>query len=328
MDRWERCYNKSWQGLIVPEAFSHPAKFSRGLIYRIYQHAKEKGWVKPGNWVLDPFGGVALGGLEALEMGFNWIGVELEEKFVKLGEQNIELWQRQFKDWPNLGMARIVQGNSRNLKAVIKKADIVINSPPFQLGTPTAGDPNYAWKFHGDQSTYGHTPGNLANMKESSIDAVISSPPYEGCGAQNQGGQQRGGCKNLMTEKGDHYNRSNPSNLGNTTNDSFWSASRKIVQQCFDLLKPGGHAIWVTKDYVKNKKRVPFSDRWLALCESVGFGLVCRHQAMLVENYGIQTTIMGEDEKITTERKSFFRRLAEKKGSPRIDYEDVICLKK
>lgn len=30
----------------------------------------------------------------------------------------------------------------------------------------------------------------------------------------------------------------------------------------------------------------------------------------------------------TTERKSFFRRLAEKKGSPAIDWEDVICVVK
>lgn len=89
----------------------------------------------------------------------------------------------------------------------------------------------------------------------------------------------------------------------------------------------GGMAIWVTKDYIKKGRRVPFSDRWLALCESVGFKLVCRHQAMLVKDHGTQITIDGE-EKITTERKSFFRRLAESKGSPRIDWEDVICLEK
>lgn len=52
------------------------------------------------------------------------------------------------------------------------------------------------------------------------------------------------------------------------------------------------------------------------------------HQAMLVENHGTKTSLMGVDEEINTERKSFFRRLAEKKGSPRIDFEDVICLRK
>ena len=32
--------------------------------------------------------------------------------------------------------------------------------------------------------------------------------------------------------------------------------------------------------------------------------------------------------KVSTSRKSFFRRLAEAKGSPAIDFEDVLCLVK
>lgn len=51
IDQWHGCYDDGWQGSIVPEAFSHPAKFSRGLIHRIYQHAKEMGWVKSGDWI-------------------------------------------------------------------------------------------------------------------------------------------------------------------------------------------------------------------------------------------------------------------------------------
>jgi len=120
----------------------------------------------------------------------------------------------------------------------------------------------------------------------------------------------------------------NKENLGNSSGDTFWEASLKILHGCYAFLKPGGHAIWVCKDYVKAGKRVPFSDHWLALCELVGFKLVCRHQAMLVEHHGWQMTTGGGIEEINTERKSFFRRLAEKKGSPRIDHEDVLCFVK
>ena len=49
---------------------------------------------------------------------------------------------------------------------------------------------------------------------------------------------------------------------------------------------------------------------------------------MLVKNHGEQETIWDGTEQITTARKSFFRRLAEKKGSPKIDWEDVICLER
>jgi hypothetical protein len=47
IDQWQSSYDDGWQGDIVPEAFSHPAKFSRGLIHRIYQHAKDMGWGSP-----------------------------------------------------------------------------------------------------------------------------------------------------------------------------------------------------------------------------------------------------------------------------------------
>ena len=274
-DIWESCYDDNWSGSIVPDAFSHPAKFSRGLIHRIYQHAKEMGWVKSGDWVLDPFGGVALGGLDAMGMGLNWIGVELEEKFVKLGEQNIELWQRQLKGWSNLGTARIIQGDSRNLKFYLAKfigtPNLVISSPPYE------------------HRSYEGMSDSFAEWRE--IQGRDNSKP---------------GAQGIV--KG--YGKSDGQLAG--SGDTFWSASLEIVQQCYDLLKSNGHAIWVCKDYVKAKKRVSFSDRWLALCESVGFKLVCRHQAMLKKDYG-QIHWINEQIKLIKERKSFFRRNVEDK---------------
>jgi hypothetical protein len=109
--------------------------------------------------------------------------------------------------------------------------------------------------------------------------------------------------------------------------DTFWSAAREIVAQCHQILRPGGHAIWITKDFVRKGKRVPFSDQWQALCEAQGFRLVCRHRAMLVKHHGSQDTIFGDVEHVITERKSFFRRLHEKRpGAVKIDWEDVLCL--
>jgi hypothetical protein len=177
-------------------------------------------------------------------------------------------------------------------------------------------------------------------MKEGDISAVISSPPWEA--QMNQGGAGTSGIiQKIASQTGRDPNKparrimsqskqwpETEGQIGNSSGETFWTASREIVQGCYDLLKPGGHAIWVCKDYVKKGQRVPFSDRWQTLCESVGFTLVCRHQAMLVENHGTKTNLLGVDEEITTERKSFFRRLAEKKGSPRIDFEDIICLRK
>ena len=50
--KWHKCYDDGWKGIIVPEAFSHPAKMSRGLLERILAHAKEQGWLHSGGEVV------------------------------------------------------------------------------------------------------------------------------------------------------------------------------------------------------------------------------------------------------------------------------------
>lgn len=462
---WNGCYNDGWQGKIVLEAFAHPAKFSRGLIHHIYEHAFEMGWVKAGDYCLDPFSGVALGAVDALAMGLHWVGVELEDRFVKLGEQNIELWRRQLRGWPGLGSARIIQGDSRNLKVSLcgvletinklhtllvidslaenglaaglltqasrrptcvsggksmpkgdreervenrdslhSEIDLVVSSPPYsQSNQDYKSGYKYAKPQGGTaQESYGHTPGNLANMKEGDIDLLVSSPPYadvvksgEGTGAttinkvDHKASSQTSYCHSpgqlaSMPEGFDLIASSPPYegilpgsekaevpgdtkarlkntwgkkrvswyldvskrkrlrngtwpkqvyteqriNLGHNEGDTFWAASKFILQQCYELLRPGGHAIWVTKAYCKKGAIVDFPGRWKALCESVGFKTVCEHRAMLVKEYGDQVCIDGSMDHLETRRISFFRRLAEKKGAPKIEWEMIQCLVK
>ena len=102
---------------------------------------------------------------------------------------------------------------------------------------------------------------------------------------------------------------------------------KNIVEQCYQILKPGGHAIWVVKDFVRNKKRVDFTGDWRRLCESAGFETIHEHHAMLVKE-NVKESLFGHKIVKRKERKSFFRRLAESKGSPRIDYETVLCMRK
>jgi hypothetical protein len=101
IDTWNRCYDSSWNGLIVSEAYSHPAKFSRALIQRIYQHCSEQGWLPPGSTVIDPFGGIAAGAWDAAMHNVQWIGVELEENFNILSHKNILFWMQ--KGWCTCG---------------------------------------------------------------------------------------------------------------------------------------------------------------------------------------------------------------------------------
>jgi len=383
------------------------AKFSRSLIRRIYDHAFAEGWLESGMTALDPFAGVCLGATDATWRGLNWVGVELEPKFVALGQQNLDLWRRKYGSKEGFGSARIIQGDSRKLAEVITGADLICSSLPYasgEKGHPSLGSVNNdAWGTDGRDITrrrgktgeYGETPGQLGAMKEGDFDcvvgsppfmennvnigavgntpsrrqqihdssqrkdsygstegqlaslpegrfeAVISSPPYEGSvNAQSHGidwakvgpstgNRRRGpGTKHEETLRAQLAYGNAEGQLGCESGDTFWSSAREILIQCHTILRLGGHCIWVTKRFVRAGKIVEFSDQWQALCESVGFQLVCRHRAMLVKNHGQQETIFNGTEQIKTERKSFFRRLAERKGSPRIDWEDVLCFER
>lgn len=544
-DQWWDCYDGGWGDELVPEAFAHPAKVAPELSKRIYDHAMQEGWLHEGDTVLDPFGGIAGFALQAMVHGLAWVGVELEEKFVDLGNKNLELWRKRYALWPKLGVAVLLQGDSRKLAEVVGQAAGVVSSPPYSqtgvsdhegqtnalkggkfqgggdkflyadygttpdnlgnLRATTEGfeasisSPPYAestirggkelatvpigtrWanghkSVRKDESGYGSTPGNLGNLHSSpeGFDSVISSPPYaetinatdkthdvkteddrkrilDQTGVRLGGGQlsnkncygcapgqlgsmpagdfdaavssppyaesmdsERNGIdwtkvkkdypgrvmhedRIAMSERhhterrygdtngqlrampsGDFsasvssppyegqmvghgnekesdidrryagflqtsgerltegrargikamvegYGSVDDASLGNSSGDDFWSAARLIVEQTYQVLRPGGHAIWVVKSFVRNKQIVDFPSQWRQLCEACGFVTLHEHHAMLVSQVA-QLTLEGTRK--YKERKSFFRRLAESKGSPKIDFEVVLCMAK
>lgn len=173
------------------------------MIRHIYQHLIDEGWLKPGDVVCDPFSGVALGALHAMKHGLNWVGVELEQKFVDLGQQNIDLWNKRFGRLPGWGHAVILQGDSRRLVEVVGGAGGCVASPPFcqsdmrkggsnlavDKAIRTGRDPNSpSVRSCASPNPYGTDPANLGNMPEGKLaDGCISSPPYAG-GCSHTGG--------------------------------------------------------------------------------------------------------------------------------------------
>lgn len=174
-----------------------PAKYSRALIQRIYQHLTAERWLRAGDTVLDPFGGVALGGLDAGLAGYRWVGVELEPRFIALGQENITLWQRRYGHLPEWITPTVVQGDSRQLQTVLAgQVECCVSSPPYTHNekhdyrvNDEGGrdrDVRRGYRqglrcFRGSE-TYGHMPGQLGRMAEGTLTAAIASPPYaNGC---------------------------------------------------------------------------------------------------------------------------------------------------
>ena len=516
--KWHKLYKQRWQGEIVPEAASHPAKFNRGLIQHIYRHALEEGWIKAGDTILDPFGGVSLGGLDAMMHGLRWVGVEVEPKWVDIGNENIARWNSVYgdivrkpaysNDW---GSAVLLKGDSRYLGKVLrnngdalskinlsvgsppfraqgggggnasggeidsaliarhsagnkslegygsaegnianmddseegfemavgspaygnsqvrdarhlhfderradesidkwetdpgevgygetegqmsnmpadeKGLDMAVSSPPYadipqsggteglkkhgtgltkgerafdeygeeegQMGRmentddgydmsvasppfadvmPTAGDPNYAHKFRGDMSSYGDTEEQMGEMgnTEEGYKMSVSSPPYSEARIGQEAGQEQCGHHDAYGEAEGQLGGMKAGDDKSFEND-FWVASRMVIDGVYQALKPGGHAIWIVKRFVKGGKIVPFPRQWAKVCVAAGFEVVHWHQAMVVEEYAVQKDLFGEIRPAKkVQRKSFFRLLAEAKDAPEINWEDILCCRK
>ena len=96
-----------------------------------------------------------------------------------------------------------------------------------------------------------------------------------------------------------------------------------VIRQTHRLLRDGGIAVWVTKDYVRRGRRVPFSDNWEALCIAAGFRCSGRVQTSLVDSRAEQLDIFGGRHNRDRQHKGQWRRDAEVKGAPVIDHEDV-----
>jgi hypothetical protein len=336
---WHDCYNDTWKGFIIPDAYAHPAKFSRGLITRILSFGLEQGFWTKGQTILDPFAGIGTGGIIAASHSIGWLGVELEPKFVTLASRNFDLHRH---TWQQFGdpLPHILQGDSRYLAQIIQdQAHAVLSSPPysdervseFRNFTSRFGDTKNASKIR--QADYGTTPGQFGAMPQGSLDAAVSSPPYErgigeGCTYRDAEKMARENQRPILQEKRTglaSYGMSN-GQLGQVQGATFWSAARLILLQCHAVLKPSAITAWVVKDFVRNKTRQNFTSQWTQLLEATGFIPFLEVHASLVKTTR-HKAFFGDQVK-TRERKSFFRRLAEKKGSPVIDHESILFARK
>lgn len=311
MEVWNGCYDAGWNGLIVPDAFAHPAKFSYRLVQRIVAYGLEKGYWKPVDVIGDPFGGVALGGIVCGYAGLNWIGVELEPRFVELGNRNLALHGPKWMVLGQTNMVKLVQGDSRRFAEIVRGAGGVVTSPPFSESNQNyaeaghckkrlaeRGEPKHGCGIMRGKSSmtegYGEAAGQIGRLREGDLDAVMQNNGYGG----------------------------GPGCIGNATGETYWSAMRLVYASMRDAMKPGAFAAVVVKSYVKKGKIVDLPSQTVQLLEHLGFKVFLRVRAMLTKT----ETHEGLFGKVTKkkERKSFFRRLAESKGSPAIDFEEVI----
>lgn len=250
--QWFDCYESGWKGLITPAAFAHPAKFSRSLIERIFAHCLERGYLKKGDAVGDCFGGIGTGGIAAAYAGLKWRGCELEPRFVKMAEENFKLhqpaWLMMKLPWPYM-----IQGDSRKFDVVpdVGSVQAFVASPPYAGLSGEGGgginvngyepaDPknrNTNPDLVGERTYQGRgaerSAGNIETLKEGTVQAVISSPPYSDIAAG------AGGLNTKPAKKPGQCSGRNPASASQTVNWSKELMHYGTTDGQIAKLKPG-----------------------------------------------------------------------------------------
>jgi len=220
-----------------------------------------------------------------------------------------------------------------------KLADVIMTSPPYAGGfTHSEQDPEKRlerlvevdresvrkgdkWAVTSEEALrrrlaqqdggYGAGAGNIGNLPYGSIDAVITSPPYE-----EGGGHGRGQRTDIVTEKaiytkGAGMYSENKENIGEMRGSSYLSAMLEVYQGCWRVLKPQGLMVLVTKNFIRNKQEIRLDLDTIKLCEQAGFELIERHYRKLINQ-------------------SFWRTIYQQKypDAPVLDKEDILVFRK
>ena len=263
------------------------------------------------------------------------------------GRESVRVAHKGFNAHTNLAMEGVAYGSTPGQIGRLKAGDVdaVITSPPYADSvkgehgeTETAQETRDKRQTQGGSlgqsqrhGGYGATEGNIGNLK---ADAVVTSPPYADCiNSQGSGidwSKSVAPCSSdcarakRAEELAGNYGAT-PGQLGNTSGETYWQAMAVVYDECRKVLKSGGIMCVVVKDYVKGGERVPLCDQTHDLLLSLGFEPVERIRAMVVEEQrheGLWGEVVEKKE-----RKSFFRRLAESKGSPPIDWEEALVVR-
>lgn len=177
---------KGWTDFFTNESTTHPAKMNLRLLSWILET-----FTKPGDVILDPMAGtgstIVLGAL----IGRHTIAVEYEPIFCDMIRDNIKRTEPQSTLTPK-GRMTCIQGDARELSKLLEESDAIITSPPFGPSPTGGGIFKNGYKAPSEEEVsdpglperharpLSDDPRNIDNLKYGKVDAVITSPPYEG----------------------------------------------------------------------------------------------------------------------------------------------------
>jgi len=333
---WINCYSGNYD-LWAEEAYSHPAKMSPAICYRIFQHLKELGLLDKDSVILDSLSGTGTTGLVAASLGYPAILTELEGKFCDLIRLNIDHLESTLGHKVDI---QVIQGDARQLSSLLSEKGLVaVTSPPYQYtvikdGQRLASNPDIHWSEWERGKGYSDNSANIGNLK------CVVSPPYENAINSGISGidftkvvRENGKPRDMTKEPGFskrlgggipvRYGQT-PGQIGKEKAESYQEAMLQVYSEC---LKVASVLAVVTKDPTRENRLYPLGEITQRLLESSGWHILCRHRAMLFSEVEQGGLFEGSRKKVKG-RLSFFKRLSYRKGFPVARWEDVfICVR-
>lgn len=104
------------------------------------------------------------------------------------------------------------------------------------------------------------------------VDAVVTSPPYEGTRADGSGinGEMgNAGFHGYTNEKPTAWHTErDQTNIGNLRGEKYWEAMRLVYAECHRVLAPGGVMALVVKGYTRDGQYVDLPQQTVDECEA------------------------------------------------------------
>lgn len=223
----------------VAASMRHPGKMLPELARQLIA-----AYTAPGDWILDPMSGIGTTGVEAAHLGRNYVGIELEPRFVGLQKENLVLARQQGAT----GQTTVLSGDARRLgdgfadligSRSAQPIDAVITSPPY-------GDRLKA--HHGTPSPMMQDLVAKGRMRADVI------PAGYGTGRTN---------------------------IGNLPDSAYLHEMRKVYAGCLQVLKPGGILAVVIRPGRDRQRLRPLHYQTADLCVELGFDWIDERLAVL-----------------------------------------------
>jgi modification methylase len=246
---------------------------------------------EPGELVVDPMCGIGTTLVEAIHLGRNALGVELERRWASLASANLAHAREQGAS----GRAGVIEGDARELPRLLTRAG-------RQLLEPTAAS--------GSAKTRRH---KVARLGVGSVDLVLTSPPYSrDIEMIDKPAWIAGGSLGAKPSRNYGTDRDN---LGHARGQRYRAAMAAVYAASAAVLRPGGFLVVVTKNLRAGGAMLDLAGDTIDLCRASGL-LYWQHVIALL-------AAIRDDQLIP--HPSFWQLTATRKALTRGDRTHLVC---